>query len=155
MKGLDIPPGSLSYTFNDDVFDSDEIRIIRNYQLFKHELKSRALPPIMACFNTTKISAVGKKFLEKQKAMFEQMVLSATLIVIIGVQVRNHDEHIWKPLSRTNAKLIYCSGNASAAFSDWCAEHRAKKMNQIYQGYFGEHINDICGVVRSSLGVCI
>ncbi|NGX63646.1 MAG: hypothetical protein KR126chlam6_01059 [Candidatus Anoxychlamydiales bacterium] len=152
LKGLNIPPGSLSFTYAEDVFDSTEIDIIRDYEQFKIELKSRALPPIMACFNSKKTSAVGRKFLEIQARGFEEMVLSSGLIVIVGVNVREHDRHIWSPLTETKAKLAYCSGrNGAKDFNLWNKKCRVEKKDQIFQGYFVDHFEEICEEVESFL----
>jgi hypothetical protein len=151
LKGFDIPPGGLLYDYNDHVFDSSDIKIIRDNDEFQNELKLRALPPIMACFNSNKTSAVGKRFLESQKIKLEKMVLSASLIVIIGVTVREHDEHIWEPLKKTNAKLVYCAGEGYKTFSVWNNKYRINRPDLILDKYFSDNFDEICNVASSLL----
>ncbi len=149
LMDIDIPPGLLETTCVDDVFDSSDIKAIRDREEFRSELRSRALPPIMACFNPKKDAPVGKLFLEAQKERFKQMVRSAELIVIVGIQVREHDDHIWTPLERTSAKIIYCSGeNGAKLFKKWRDKSRAEKKDLILPGYFADHFEEICGRVK-------
>jgi hypothetical protein len=77
------------------------------------------------------------------------MVLSAQLIIIIGIQVRDHDEHLWIPLAKTNAKLVYCSGNGAKIFEKWRNKLRIKKKDHILSGYFFEHFEEICNIISS------
>ncbi len=149
LKDIDIPPGCVSFDYTSDQFDSDRISVIRTYDDFRNELQSRALPPIMACFNPKKTLAVGRKFLEIQKMRFEKMVQSAGLIVIVGVQVREHDDHIWSPLARTNAKLVYCSGTEGMGiFKAWSSKFRVEKNDRILESYFADHFEEICDTVE-------
>ena len=86
--------------------------------------------------------------------MFEKMVLSADLIVIVGVNVRVHDNHVWSPLARTNAKLIYCSGAGAKLFEAWHDEFRAEKNDLILSRFFADHFEEICNKVESIFTTC-
>ncbi|NGX63109.1 MAG: hypothetical protein KR126chlam6_00516 [Candidatus Anoxychlamydiales bacterium] len=153
LTDFGIPPDSLTYTFDDDVFDSSsDPKVIRNDKDFQNEINLNALPPIMACFNRRKTSAVGKSFLEKQKRMFEERVLSAGLIVIVGINVREHDGHIWCPLAETSAKLLYCSGEEGGkVFKIWRDKFRSAKNDLIFGGYFAAHFDEICNTAEDFL----
>jgi len=151
LTGLDIPPGALHFTYGENVFDSSEIKIVRSSLEFQTELRSRALPPIMACFNQKKTSAVGKMFLEAQKVRFEQMVRSAELIVVVGVQVMEHDNHIWSPLEKTDAKIVYCSGSGDESFKSWAKKFRRGKNDECLPGYFLDNFGNLCKTAEESL----
>jgi hypothetical protein len=97
LEGFNIPPGLFKTTCVENVLDSTKAKRVKTLKEFQSELKSRAFPPIMACFNSKKTVPVGKGSIEKQKMMFKKMVRDADLIVIIGVRVRMHDDHIWTP----------------------------------------------------------
>lgn len=152
LKGLDIPVGALSFPFASNMIDSSEIKIIRSAKELHDELE-QALPPVMSCFNSKKTSAVGKSFLELQQERFEKMVHSASLVVIIGVQVREHDKHIWEPLSMTKAKLVYCSGRGSSDFCVWHNKYRLNSPFHIFPKYFVDHFDTICDMVGGALEV--
>jgi hypothetical protein len=152
LNGFDFPPGTLSYTYADDVFDSSELELISDYKKFQNKLKSQELTPVMACFDQKKTCAIGKKFIEAQKIRFEKMVRSAELIVIIGVHVREHDHHIWTPLAKTSAKLVCCSGKKGGeVFKAWSDKSRTGKSDQIFFGCFASYFEKICEIAEDFL----
>lgn len=150
LEGIEIPPGLFETTCVENAIDSSDMKMIRHLEEFQLQISSNALPPVMSCFNSRKDSLVGRMFLDSQEIMFAKMVLSAELIVIVGVNVREHDKHIWSPLSKTKAKIVYCSGEDGAkGFNSWVKECRKEKKHRIFDGYFLEHFDDICNEVKS------
>lgn len=102
-------------------------------------------PPVMSFFTADKISASGGlDFLQSQRQRYEKGVLNAKKIAIIGVRVRPHDKHIWEPLAKTSAKLIYCSGTEGAKeFTKWQKKNRSGSNDLVLKRYFAEGFDEI------------
>jgi hypothetical protein len=44
-------------------------------------------------------------------------------IILVGIAIRRSDDHIWTPLARTPARVVYIAGEKGASsFRAWAAE---------------------------------
>ena len=84
------------------------------------------VPRLMASYDTEKTKPFPTQFLKAEQKAFENHLEERTdddVVIILGCrapQGNAFDEHIWEPLRRTTAKLVYCSGrNQAAAFNRW------------------------------------
>lgn len=137
---------SKGVSFGIGVSTAGKISIIANPQDFFARIQKDAFPPVMSYFEPLKRTATGTNFIESQQSRFQALVDGAENIAIIGIQVRPHDKHIWNPLSKTNAKIIYCSGQAGGeVFDDWTTKERNKKNDIILYKYFADAFDEICG----------
>lgn len=113
------------------------VELVTEQTEFDRRIKEHALPPVMSYFEPSKRTTSGGNFIEEQRKKFSDLVNRADKIAIIGLRVREHDKHIWMPLSNTNAKLIYCSGkSAGEEFKIWSEKKRAKKDDSVLYSYF-------------------
>ena len=86
-----------------------------------------------------------------QQARFEELVINAKQIIMVGVNCNLADTHIWTLLARTQAKIIYIDPNLSQInkFISW-AENNNKQRNLDYQTInsdFKHSFNKICNLV--------
>ena len=58
--------------------------------------------------------STAKKFIQEQRDRTKELIAAADLVVIVGVRVRKHDNHLWEPLSQAAGKLLYCAGKGGA-----------------------------------------
>jgi hypothetical protein len=131
--------------FSGVTFDEGAPECIIDPFQFRQRLISDSIPPIMSYFEPQKSNCSGNNFIVKMRKRYEELVLQSTKIAIIGLKVRVFDGHIWNPLSRTNAEIIYCSGRqAGTEFLNWCAQNRVGKANKVLEGYFDECFDPIC-----------
>lgn len=127
------------------IFEGGRPEIIIEPQQFWRRITGDVIPPIMSYFVPNKINASGRDFIIKMRERYKTLVLGANKIAIIGLRVRPHDHHIWDPLSKTHAKIIYCAGNqAHSEFLDWCKQNRVGKENKSFEGYFADNFFNIC-----------
>lgn len=120
------------------------VEVIADPQVFQNRIVNDAFPPVMSYFEPAKRTTSGANFIEAQRIRFADLVDKAKKIAIIGLRVREHDKHIWEPLSKTNAKLIYCSGkSAGDEFSRWLEKNRNGKNDVILNSYFQDEFDNI------------
>ncbi len=87
---------------------------------FESRIQQDRLPPVMSYFEPTKAVRCGASFIKSQRDRFASLVESASAIAVVGVRVRRHDQHLWKPLAQTNARLVYCAGESAVPeFESW------------------------------------
>lgn len=76
-------------------------------------------------------------------------MIGAPTMGIVGLKVRAHDTHIWNSISKSDAKIIYCSGvSAEDEFKNWANETRPKKENIVLPSYFSDGLDDLCNLLE-------
>lgn len=117
---------------------------IRDTIIFQQRIQNDAFPPVMSYFEPSKRTTSGVNFIEGQRKRYEDLVNNAEKVIIVGLRIREHDEHIWKPLSNTKATLIYCSGNsAGEEFKKWAYKNRNGKIDKVLMQYFDESFDQL------------
>jgi hypothetical protein len=112
---------------------------------FSARLLGNAVPPAMSYFEPKKSTSAGTSFIQNQRARWTELAAAAKTVVVVGVQVRPGDDHIWGPLERTKATLVYCSGRTAAkGFRKWSDACRKRSPNIVLDGYFAEEFEAIC-----------
>lgn len=102
------------------------------------------LPPVMSAFSPEKISQVGHSFIMEQRERFRVHVASSNKIAIIGVQLREHDIHIWEPLKNSKAELLYVTkGDPGDSIARWKTERPDGASTHVLCSGFKEHFDDI------------
>ncbi len=139
-KGVKVPYQGITLT-------TDKVQVLHYLNKFQQRVHNDAFPPIMSYFVPQKNTVSGANFIQNQRQRFANLVSNSNKIAIIGLKVRLHDKHMWKPLAKTPARLTYCSGkNAAGEFKVWANQHRpSTSADIVFDGYFAEHFNDICG----------
>ena len=91
----------------------------------------------MASYDTEKTELFSTQFLKAEQKAFQEHLAKCTeddVVIILGCrapQENDHDEHIWNPIRRTRANLVYCSGrNQADAFNSWRRSQRPN-MNDV------------------------
>lgn len=131
--------------FSGVAFDGGEPECIVDTLKFQQRLTHDVIPPIMSYFEPQKSNSSGTSFIVNMRKRYEELVLRSDKIAIIGLKVRSFDTHIWNPIAKSDAEIIYCSGKqAGAEFLEWSKQKRSGKTNKILEGYFAECFDDIC-----------
>lgn len=118
---------------------------------FQDQIRNNLLSPVMSCFDTNKTTPNAKQFIQNQRDRFAELIDAADLVVIIGVRVRDHDKHLWEPLSKATGKLLYCAGKKGAEeFEGWRKSHRSHTNDIVLPGYFDYHFKDIIFAVKEA-----
>ncbi len=111
---------------------------------FNYKINNNKIPPVMCYYEPFKRGTSGETFINDQRKRFEEKVLKAEVVCIIGVRVNCNDNHIWGPLARTEGKLLYCSGEKSGKeFKEWKRYNRKSKNDKIIYKYFDKGFKEI------------
>lgn len=131
-----------------NVSTSGPIKVISNPNEFSARISNDAFPPVMSYFDHAKITTSGASFIENQRRRFSELVTDASVVGIVGLKVRPQDTHIWNPIAKSNAIIVYCSGiTAGNEFKKWAKETRPKKENIVLPSYFSDGFNDLCNLL--------
>ncbi|MGS1048444.1 hypothetical protein ACVCIC_06190 [Burkholderia glumae] len=105
-----------------------------------------SIAPALAMYAKGKAVRVCPEFVLTQQKLFAKAVNDATVIYISGVRVVAGDTHIWQPISKSKAKVIYFGSNRSIAeFQAWVdSEKRGKAFFR--EAYFSECIDKIASL---------
>ena len=103
----------------DENINRIEIKAFSSGTEFKNR-KEDLFPPIMCYIEPMKRIKVGKKFIQAEQQKWKDWVNSSEAIVVIGVNITLDDKHIWDPLCKTKAPILYVSGEGSREnFHKW------------------------------------
>ncbi len=121
------------------------VKVIPNPIEFQSRIQNDAFPPVMSYFEPEKRTTSGASFIDNQRRRFLELVLGASNVGIVGVKVRPNDNHIWDPLTKTSARLIYCSGKRGGQeFDVWSKQKRPDNQDITIHGYFADCFDQIC-----------
>lgn len=117
---------------------------ISNPDSFNTRIRTDAFPPVMSYFEPHKRTLSGVNFIKSQRDRWRIIANDASVIALVGIKVRPHDDHIWDPLKNTTARLVYCSGyEASIEFNEWANDARPQGDDLILRSYFAEAFNSL------------
>ena len=112
---------------------------------FHRRIRDDAFPPVMSYFDPTKHTTSCANFIHEQRARYTELVTDATVVAIVGVNVRPNDKHLWQALCDTQADIVYCSGaSAGDVFEEWARTTRAGKVSDVLRTYFDESLDNLC-----------
>jgi hypothetical protein len=80
-----------------DCFDGEEA--------FLRHKNEKLIPPVMSAYVEGKSCYTCPEILKKFQHEWSSAALSAKNIIIIGVALNEADDHIWRPIAHTNAKI--------------------------------------------------
>lgn len=99
----------------------------------------------MSYVEPKKETTSGVNFIKQHRHMFSKLVSNASVVGIVGVRIRPTDNHIWDPLAKTSAKLIYCLGKESGQeFDEWKKQNRPGNQDITLYGYFDDCFDQLC-----------
>lgn len=131
-----------------DVRTNGPIEVIADSQQFQQRINSDAFPPVMSYFDPSKETTSGASLIKNQRNRFAELASEASIVGIIGLRVRVHDEHIWQPLAKTSANIVYCSGKSSGEeFKAWADENHPHKTDVVLPYYFSDGFEELCSRV--------
>ena len=136
--------GSINFTPHGITTSGNFIDIVNDPKVFYEKLKE-GLPPVMSYFIHSKFTTSCTNFLVGERKRFDDLVMKAENIAIVGMKLRKHDNHIWDPLSLTPSKIIYCGGSDRKDYQQWARKNRANyDKDLILHGYWNENFDKIC-----------
>lgn len=127
---------------------SGKIKVISNPDIFNSRILNDAFPPVMSYFIPSKHTTSGANLIETQRKRYTELVLNSNSIAIVGLMLREHDEHIWNSLKNTSARIIYMSGKSSGdKFKKWTEKYRFDNKDIILPYYFSEGFEKLCNIM--------
>lgn len=127
------------------IHTSGKVEAIMKPDEFYNRISNDPFPPIMSYFEPNKDTLSGINFINTQRQRYEQLVINAEFIAIIGLKLRESDIHIWQPIAETKADILYCSGkNAGEEYKYWSKRNRRNKDDIIINDYFSDGFEEIC-----------
>lgn len=121
------------------------VKVITNPQEFQTRINGDAFPPVMSYFQPDKGTTSGRSFIINQRKRWEELALGAKVIGIIGVRVRPSDAHIWEPIKKSKARIVYCAGKEGGQeYYQWKSEVRPHSEDRIILEYFRESFDALC-----------
>ena len=116
---------------------------------FQDRIQGDAFPPVMSYFEPAKTTTSGSNFITSQRSRWAELAAQSDTVALVGIRVRPQDAHIWDPLARTSATLVYCGGSSALAeFEAWSKQHRARGPDRGLSGYFADEFEAICQQIR-------
>jgi hypothetical protein len=127
-----------------NVQTNGSIRAISDPREYQSRITQDAFPPVMSYFEPSKRTSSGANFIASQRQRYRDLVDFAETVVVVGIRVRPQDLHVWEPLAKTGARVVYCSGKtAGLEFTSWEQNRRLSKQNTVLGGYFKDEIKVI------------
>ncbi len=140
--------GSGNVQFSGNVQTDGHLEIVSDYFQFTQRIQNDPIPPVMSYFIPSKFTMSCENIITQQRNRLNDLILNSETIVLIGIQVRTHDVHIWDPLSKTQAKLIYCSGSSGKIFENWSKNNRKSWKDDVdLDSYWDASFDTICNQV--------
>lgn len=90
--------------------------------------KEDSLAPAIAVYAPGKAVLFCPSFVQDQQRQWVSEVERATVVYVIGLRVIRHDDHIWRVLASSKARLHYV-GLEPHEFQEWAAEARRRNTN--------------------------
>lgn len=130
-------------SFTGGVSTGGNIRTFRNFEDFIAEKRKNIFPPVMSYYEPNKFTVSCSNFIKSERTRFQQAVLSAEKVAIVGVRVHPEDQHIWQPLAKTKSQILYLSGPSAANdFSSW-SENKGRSGDLAIDNYFSEGLQEL------------
>lgn len=140
-------PGNMMFNYRCLKTSGDNIKMVRDYDEFNTEILNK-IPPVMSYYEHIKNVTAGKSFINEQRNRFEEKILEADIICVVGIRVNQNDGYIWEPLAKTEGKLFYCSGaKAAVEFEEWKRKYRKDRKDRIILKYFDDGFEEICEAI--------
>ncbi|WP_447809113.1 hypothetical protein [Pseudomonas putida] len=94
-----------------------------------------SLSPAMSMYAKGKHVRSCPEFVSYQQHLFKCACERATTIHVIGVKVVPEDNHIWEPIARSSARLVYFGSAADEVlFNGW--RFKSKRRNALFVGAY-------------------
>lgn len=121
------------------------VSVIADAQNHRRRISSDAFPPVMSYFEPEKRTTAGASFINGQRTRWEKLALTSSKIIIVGVRVREHDNHIWGPIAASNSPVVYCGGPGDIEeFRNWSLARRAESPSLVFDSYFRGAFERLC-----------
>lgn len=113
---------------------------IKPEELSGYYERGNLISPMMCAYTRGKPSHVNKHVLDEGQKSWQEKVLDADNIIIVGVKPTIDDTHIWLNLSNTKAKIFFCGDESE--FLQWQSFSKRKDV------FLCEHFVDVLGKIK-------
>ncbi|MBX0325577.1 hypothetical protein EGH21_21365 [Halomicroarcula sp. F13] len=127
--------------FSEGVSFSGGVEAVSRKEVIQYHRGNNALYPAMALFRPDKYTQVGTSVIQSIQGKWKEAVQQSDKVGIIGVNPRPSDDHLWEPLSNTDAEIFYIGGEDS--FDRWTRNHRDSGMNTFISNRFHEGVSEL------------
>lgn len=130
-------------SFTGGVSTGGRVRIFRDIADFRAEKAKNVFPPVMSYYEPNKFTVSCSNYIQAERNRFQQAILSAEKVAIVGVRVHPIDRHIWQPLAKTKAPILYLSvPSAANDFSAW-SENEGRSGDLPVAKYFSDGLQEL------------
>jgi len=141
---FDKPESSVNFTPDGITTGGQSIKRINDPNLFSQKINN-SFPPVMSYFIPSKFTTSCANFIKSQRIRFQKLISEADKIAIIGLKIRPHDQHVWDPISKSSAKVIYCSGSSGKDYKQWAKSNRSNAKNDlVLSAHWEQSFDRIC-----------
>jgi hypothetical protein len=127
-------------SFSGRVSTGGSVRPFRTLPEFKAERAKNVFPPVMSYFEPNKSTVSCSEFIASERARYEERVLAAERVAIVGVKVHPIDAHIWEPLA---------GASGASEFQQWSAQN-SRVGDMAIPKYFRDGLPDLLEYLLSS-----
>lgn len=128
-------------------FGSSTIINARMYSLDREDAVEKyltgdtSLYPVMRLYTKEKPAQLQPNFFENLDKQWSEIIMSAEQVAIIGVRPYPLDQHIWAPLVKTRARILYIGDRD--AYQEWQKDSGRLADTIFIAEYFDEGLNSL------------
>ncbi len=134
---------SLGVTYTSGVSFNSELTSIKPIEVENWCYSNNALYPSMAIYMKNKPLQIGEPTIQSFQKYWQEEVIRAEKIFIIGVNPNLEDKHIWDCLSEAKGKNYFCG--SKNGFSNW--QKQVKRKDNYIGNRFKDSISQILKLI--------
>ncbi len=120
------------------------VRVAQPYEAIKFCKEEDSIAPAIAIYAKGKGVMFCNNYILQQQKFWQESVIKAKKIFIIGLRVNEEDAHIWQPLASSKAQLLYVG--KSEDFDKWKSENGRKNAHWI-----AERFDESIAIIKNHL----
>ena len=132
---------AVNFAFTGDVAFDSTLEVVSRKEVIEYYQSNRALYPAMALYRPDKRIQLSPSVIEGFQELYQEAVTEASTIGIIGAAFHPQDNHIWDPLTSSDATIHYIGGESS--FDRWQEECRDAEGVQYISWEFGDGVDEL------------
>ena len=119
------------------------IKALHPSKMSEYFVGKTSLYPVMAIYVKNKPIQLAQDIINNVVKIWQEQILAAENIFVIGVSPNMEDKHIWDFISQTEAKVFYCGGEKG--FEDW--ESNIKRKDSYLSETFDTAVDRILEIL--------
>lgn len=110
--------------------------------------KNGDISPVLAMYAKDKRAVMNRGVIERIQKNYSDTVLKSSHVIIVGTKYIEHDQHVWKPISESNANLLIVDPYPEATLH-WAQGIKQRGLTVLPKS-FDKAIWDIAKYIRSA-----